>query len=333
MNFERRTAKVFTAALLVGFATAKAQVHQGTPYLRRLDPPIAGDEFRVPRAVHADPHSGEVFVCDTFNNRIAIFDHRGFFRYQITGGSEFRAPLDVAVDDKGFIFSLARHRGYSGIALLDFDGKLVEPIELEGLPDGISEPNLKSIAVSTAGDRLYALDSDNQRLWIANRSGEVLSSVDFTTGLTEEEIEDQLLGHVDVYGNTVLVAVPSAGQIELFDLDGRPRAKIGFKGTAPCQLGFPVAAALDADGKVWVLDNQRALFMRWDPENNKCLAEYSGFGNVPGALYRPSDLSLDDSGNLYVSQGYEGRVQVFRADTTAPPLLEVLQLVPQGASR
>ena len=81
--------------------------------------------------------------------------------------------------------------------------------------------------------------------------------------------------------------------------------------SAPCQTAFPVAAALGADGTVVVLDWQRMLFMLWDPRTNRCLGETSGIGNAPGWLYQPSDLALDAEGRLYVSQGFEGRVQVF----------------------
>ncbi|MCP4205282.1 MAG: hypothetical protein GY769_25510 [bacterium] len=329
MKIGARAGWVVAAWVLAVVGSVAAQVHQGTPFVRKVEPPTRGDEFLQPRAVHADNHTGELFVSDTFNHRILIFDHRGFFRYQITGGSEFRSPIDVAVDDRGFLFVLALSGGRRGVVRMDFDGKILEHLPLKGLPERTFEPELVSIALSSSGDTLYALDQANQRLWIAGRSGVVASSVDLAADLTPEEVQEQRLGHVDAYGEAVLVAMPTRSKIWLFDPEGKSKGKIGIKGTAACQMAFPVAAALDADGKLLVLDKQRALFMRWDPENGKCLAEFSGFGNVPGALYQPGDLSLDDSGNIYVSQGFEGRVQVFRALATAPPLLEAIQLVPR----
>ncbi len=328
-----RGAALVLAASLAPSLPAAAQDEAATPYLRRLALPIRGEAFRQPRAVHADLHTGEVFVCDTFGHRILIFDGDGLFRFELTGGSVFSAPRDVAVDPEGYLFVLAIHRGASGIVQLDFDGKLLGPVPLTGLPGGLPAPDLASIALSPAGDRLYALDRANQRLWVLGRGGEVLASADLASGLDPEEAEEQLLGHVDVYGDTVLVAVPTAGRIELFDLAGLRRGGIGVKGTAPCQTGFPVAAALDAEGHVLVLDKQRALFMRWRPQDNRCLREYSGFGNVPGALYRPDDLSLDAQANLYVSQGFESRVQVFGLRSAAAglgqPAAEVAAVEPE----
>ncbi|MCP4661934.1 MAG: hypothetical protein GY856_41555 [bacterium] len=195
--------------------------------------------------------------------------------------------------------------------LLDFDGKFIREVPLLGLPEGSLEPSPISVALSPAGDRLYLVDQANQQLWLADRDGKIRGAIDLAVDLTAEETREQLLGRVDVYGDTVLVAVPTAGQVLLFDLDGGSRGHIGLKGASPCQLMFAVAAALAADGRILVLDQRRMLFMLWDPGTNRCLAEYSGFGNAPGALYQPADLALDGEGRVWISQGFEGRVQVF----------------------
>ena len=272
-------------------------------------PPETGSNHRG--AVHADPHTGEVFVCDTVAHRILIFDRHGVFRYEIPGGPGFRAPRDVTVDPEGYILTIAMHRGGTDILRLDFDGRFIETIFLTGLPDGSAAPDLISLAQSSSGDRLYALDSSNMRLWIAARDGAIIGSIDLAEDLEEEESFEQVLGHVDVYGETILVAIPTTGRVHLFDLAGNERGTVGLKGTSPCRTGFPVTAAMGADGDLLILDNQRALVMKWDPGTNECLGEYSGFGNAPGALYRPIDLALGPGGQLYVSQGFEGRVQVF----------------------
>jgi hypothetical protein len=130
-------------------------------------------------------------------------------------------------------------------------------------------------------------------------------------GRPPEQIAELRYGHVDVYGDTVLLPIPTDGLVHVFDLEGRSRGTIGARGSARCQTMFPAAAALDEAGRVIVLDQQRALFMTWDLERGVCLSEHYGFGNAPGALYQPSDLALDGAGRLYVSQGFENRVQVY----------------------
>ncbi len=290
----------------------------GPEYTARLRMPSRLDDLGYSRAVAADLHTGEIFVCDSRKQRIVIFDRQGLFLYQISGGEIFRAPIDLAVDPEGYILLLASHQGRQALLRLDFDGRPLGEITLSGLPE-TAAPNLVSLALSPAGDRLYLLDQANQRLWLADGDGAVTGSVDLAAeaDLNDKEAREYRLGHVDVYGDTVLVAMPNAGSVRLFDLDGRARGKVGIKGTAPCQTAFPVAAALGADGNVVVLDWQRMLFMVWDPRTNRCLGETSGIGNAPGYVYQPSDLALDDTGRIYVSQGFEGRVQVFTGGAPA----------------
>ena len=70
-----------------------------------------------------------------------------------------------------------------------------------------------------------------------------------------------------------------------------------------------------------IVDQQRMMILRWNADANRCLGEYIGYGNEPGYLYYPMDLALDGSGQLFVSQGFEGRVQMFSGMTPAPPLV------------
>ncbi len=303
-----------------GLATRPAAAQESGPeYLSRLRMPSRLDALGYSRAVTADLHTGEIFVCDSRKQRIVIFDRQGLFLYQIPGGEIFRAPLDLAVDPEGYLLVLARHQGEEALLRLDFDGKPLGIVALSGLPEVAAPPRLVSIALDPSGERLYLLDEDNQRLWIAGPEGAVTGSVDLAAAvdLSDQQAREYRLGHVDVYGDTVLVAMPNLGSVRLFDLDGRPRGWVGIKGTTPCQTAFPVAAALGTDGNVVVLDWQRMLFMVWDPGSNRCLSETSGIGNAPGYVYQPSDLALDADGRIYVSQGFEGRVQVFAGESPA----------------
>lgn len=305
---------VLAVWLAVGAASAvAAQEAPGRPvYIRSLDLPVASDALASSDAVHADLHSGEVFVCDARRNRIVIFDADGAFRYQIPGGDAFAYPRDVAVDPEGYLVVLADRRGGPAVVELDFDGRFLGEVGLSGLPEGTASPNLVSLALSPAGDRIYLVDTENLRLWIAGRDGTVVGSLDLGKGLEgDAERRDRFLGRVDVYGERVLVAVPSEGQVWTYALDGALRGRLGTKGTSRCHLAAPNAAALTASGHAVVLDQQKMLLSTWALSGNRCLEEHYGIGAAPGFLYFPHDLALDARGRLYVAQGFEGRVQVY----------------------
>jgi len=315
-----KSLRFLIAAIIIAwpaFFSGSAMAEARLPYLKRLSLPSVTDVFKWPRSVHADRHTGEIFVCDQLNSRIVIFDGNGRYRFQIPGGQVFRSPLDVAVTPEGYIVVLGYIEGRRQLVLLDFDGKPIADLPLTGLPEGLEETEFVSIALSPGGDRLFVLDQANFRLWIAGLDGRVSGSVNLISNIPETEAREQLFGHVDVYGDTVLVSLPMAGEVQLFSLSGELLSVVGLKGTSHCQTAFPLAAAMDRDGNVLILDQQRMLIMLWAPEENECLSETGGGGGRAGDLYKPADLALDAAGRVYVSQGFDGRVQVFGNATPA----------------
>lgn len=293
---------------------------QPPTYVDRLVLPVATDSIRYPRTVEVDQRTGEILVADTRGNRILIFGSDGLYSYEILGGGAFSAPRGIAIDPDGLLLIIATHEGAPSILELDFDGLFLRPVRLTGLPQDAREPRYTSLALSPTGDRLYVVDAVNLRLWIADRNGQLLGSIDFGAEFDEDLRRDMIIGKVDVYGDTVLVAEPTLGQVRSFDLDGSPRGLVGLKGTAPCRLAFPVAAALDENGELLVIDQQRMILTRWS-QTNRCLAEYIGGGSAPGFLYYPMDLALDALGRILIAQGLEGRVQLYTgmAPAASPP--------------
>jgi len=290
-------------------------------YLQRLDVPVATDALLSSDCVTADRVADEVFVCDSRRDRIVIFDSRGLYLDQLKGGDTFSSPRDLAVDPQGRLVVLANHDRRPAVVNLDFDGLYMGEVVLKGVPSGLAPPYFTSLAISPSGDRLYLIDSANLRLWITDRKGSVLGSVDLApVAKSVKERHETVVGRVDVYGNRVLVAMSSVGEVWLFDLDGKRLGWVGKKGTNGCRLAFPVAAALDDQGTVTILDQQRMIVQRRTMSGNRCLSEYLGIGLVPGLLYFPQDMALDAVGRLYVTQGFQGRAQVYGG---LPPSLGV----------
>lgn len=314
--------RAFLMASFLGWGILSGPLHAAEPrleYLKRLDPPVATDALLSSDGVTADRVAGEVFVCDSRRDRIVIFDARGLYLDQLNGGDAFSSPRDLAVDPQGRLVVLANHDRRPAIVNLDFDGLYLGEVTVKGVPSGLAAPYFTSVAISPSGARLYLVDSANLRLWITDREGSVSASIDLAPGTKgEKERREIVAGHVDVYGNRVLVAMPSAGEVWIYDLDGTRQGWVGRKGTSGCKLAFPVAAALDDQGIVTILDRQRMIVQRRALSGNRCLSEYLGIGMAPGMLYFPQDMALDAAGRLYVSQGFQGRVQVY--DGLAPAL-------------
>lgn len=291
-------------------AAAVSVSGQELVFTHRLATPVAGDTIAFPQAVTADPATGEVFVCDSRANRVLIFDAEGTFLFQFPGGEQFSAPMDLAVDPDGFLLLVANRDRRRTLLELDFDGLFRREVVL----DSGDEPpprTLDSVALSADGRTVYLLDGVGPRLYVADREGVVRRSVDLAAAVQTPERKDLIFTRVDVSGDRVLVPVPTLGQVLIFTLDGELERPTGLRGTAPCQLAFPTAAAMDEAGELLVIDQQRMIILRWDARKNRCLDEYYSIGDRPGYFYFPHDLALDRRGRAYVAQGFEGRVQVF----------------------
>ena len=305
-----RSVRIGLTVIVFG-AIAPLAVAQAPNYVQRLQLPVSRDDIGFGQAVTADPHTGEVFVCDPRSNRILIFDDEGYFKFQILGGIEFSSPKDLAVDPEGFLVVLGTQGGRQLPLELDFDGVFRRTLDFDELSQDSVSPILSSLSLSEDGQTVYLADTTNLRLWLLDRQGDVKTYIDLTEGLDDVERRDMFLGQVDVYGDAVLLAIPSHGSIYRFDLEGGLVARIGIKGGGACELGRPTAAALTETGDYFVIDQQRMLLTRWSATGNRCLGEYIGIGLSPGFLYYPYDLALSKRSRLYIAQSFDGRVQVY----------------------
>ena len=173
-------------------------------------------------------------------DRILIFDTDGIFLHEIPGGDVFSAPRDLAVDPEGFLVVVANHERRPALIELDFDGLFLREIRLSGLPEEAIEPVIISVALSPAGDRLYALDSANLHLWIGTRDGEIESSVDLAAGAQREGS-----GATSSSGTSTSTATPFSWRCPRPPRSGpsaptgRPRRQRGQAGHRSLHPGLP----------------------------------------------------------------------------------------------
>lgn len=128
-------------------------------------PGNADGQFNAPNAVAVD-NDGNIYVTDTGNQRVQVFDQDGKFKKILNGSldgkgqSIFVNPRGVGVDDQGnvFVVSNLTHRLYG----FDKDGKQVFNIGGYGESEKqFSLPN--GLFVDDRG-RVYVTDTMNQRV-------------------------------------------------------------------------------------------------------------------------------------------------------------------------
>lgn len=135
-------------------------------------------EFKHPLGVAVSPIDGFIYVADSWNNRLQIFDENGMFIRSIEkiGQIEFHYPYSIHIDKKGRIYvsdqSLVRIKVFdSQFNLLRVVGRYGREI---GCYSGLCD-------ISTDKENnIYVCDSGNHRILKFSENGDFLSQWEAT---------------------------------------------------------------------------------------------------------------------------------------------------------
>lgn len=237
-----------------------------------------------PRAVASDA-MGNVYVADSFNNRVRKIDPTGMI-VTIAGTGE---------------------RGYTG------DGGSALDAQLSG-PNGVLVDSAGNVFISDAGNfRLRKVDPSGMIDTIAgtgeagdvgNGGPAVKARLRYPRGLAIDSSDNLFLADS---GNDTVRQISEAGTIMPFAGTGEPFDKRDGGPASMAQFGFPVDIVADAIGSVYVLDQNQVR--RIDTEGMiAAIAGTGDFGHsgdggpaIAAQLEGPSVLELDTNGNLYMA--------------------------------
>lgn len=74
---------------------------------------------------------------------------------------------------------------------------------------------------------------------------------------------------------------------------------------------WPIAAALDSAGNIYVADICNHMIKQFDPNNGQLIKKWGGFGTGDGQFNFPAGIATDINGNIYVGDLHNHRVQRF----------------------
>lgn len=278
-------------------------------YIRDLKAPGRSNQILRPSAVYVDHQFNEVLVADPGHNRVAIFDTSGVFRFEFSGAGHFSTPVDLAVDKDGFIWVLGTTKEGRKLFVFDFDGLFIRAVQL---PPGIDSTGVAygSFDIGPGGE-LFLLDKMGFRVIVLDPDGATNRSISLLTSLEEDDRRRQVLGKLRVMRGKILIPCGSLGRVYIYNLDGKQQRSVGYKGTSIGELNFPVAAVLNDDDLLLVLDKHRFNVVCFDLDG-QFRGEFGGRGNSPGWFYHPTLLDVDQRGLVYIGQIFQNKVQVCR---------------------
>jgi len=297
------------AAGVQQWAAGEAGVYGG-------DPAHLGNWWGGPEGNLAVDGAGRIYVPDTANHRIQIFNPDGgyhaFFGSYGTGNYQFDCPAGVAISPvNGYIFVVDRCNQRVQV----YDSNRVWKARL-GQTGQTGSDNSHfnwpwGVAVDTSGN-VYVADTDNYRVQKCVLVGTGGTCSTFA-GVTGEWGNDHahLQPHavaVDGLGR-VYVADKWENRVQVFDSSGAYLTTIGGDwGSNTGQMRGVAGVALDAHGNVYVTDQQNHRVQKFAPGVPGWLqVNINGFGDRWNDLV-PSLATFN--GNLYAgtSNGEGGEV-------------------------
>jgi Ca2+/Na+ antiporter len=183
-------------------------LNAGADMTRSFTGPVINAQFKVIR----EPGTGNLFVSDSANHRILVFDQS--YRYQRSfgqegnGPGEFRFPNNMAFDESGRLLIANTKR--STIDVYRPDGQYLTAL-VKSAGDRVYRYPTDFVVTP---DRLLVLENDGYlergKVRVYDRKGVRLGELDFGDG--------QIIGGLAAYGNTIYLTDSGNQELKMFSL-------------------------------------------------------------------------------------------------------------------
>ena len=259
-------------------------------------------DFYLPYGIAADAE-GNVYVADTYNSRIQVFDSNGTFLrswgQKGTGQGQLLLPYAIAVDRQGNVYVADTYN--FRIQKFDTTGRSILQWGRKG--KGIGEfAFLSGVAVGPEGS-VYTTDAKMHRVQVFDGSGRYLRSWGQPGKETGSFVTPMGIT-VDNSGN-VYVADSKMQRVQIFGSRGN------FQNAITGTMVYPVDVAVDqSSGNLYILDGASHYFWEMSPTGQN-LMTFGGPGSSNAQFIKPYGICADDAGNIFVADTANCRIQKF----------------------
>jgi sugar lactone lactonase YvrE len=226
-------------------------------------------QLNQPWGIAVNPSTGNVYVADSLNNRIQVFDSSGAFvtKFGSRGSldGQFFTPCGVAVNPSTgnvYVADTFNNR----IQVFDNKGAFITKWGSRGSLDGQFSAT-PSVAVNPSTGNVYVVDIGNNRIQVFDSLGNFITKFG-TEGSLDGQFNDATSVAVNPSTGNVYVADSFNGRIQVFDSSGAFVTKFGSPGSLDGQFDRPEGVAVNpSTGNVYVSDtsNNRIQVFFLDP--------------------------------------------------------------------
>ncbi len=271
--------------------------------LRVVYQQLEGTYLKNPLGVFVDKARSEVYVADTKNNLVAVYNRDGLPVFTLGYNKEFTEPNKVVADARGRIYVL--NGSPRKVMIFSYRGDYLGDLPDPGLG---KEPIPTALAVDKEGN-LYVGDQESKQILVYDpnyRLKRVIGKKENGSSYFES-----IQGIAFDADRTLYVVDASAVPVvQVFSPEGKFIRGWGEHATGPENFSYPSGLTIDKEGHVITVDSLRhaiSMFTR----DGQFLGRFGGYGNEPGAVAYPADAAAADDGRVYVVERVGSRLQIW----------------------
>lgn len=268
------------------------------------------DRLHRPTEVATDA-DGNLYVADSFKNRIAVFDSKGGFLRTFGSPANvdgaLRYPSSVVVDDRGRAYVTSSEPGR--IVIYKPDGTVLKALDV---PDPLT--------MAIKGNRLYVATSKGILIGDldGNQIGQLLSHG------TEPGQIDRPTGIAVGDDGTIYLADSLNYRFQAVDAKGKSKWVVGTRpdgATAVTdknrEFGLPSGLVLASDNVLYGIDafNGEIIMLSTDGDQ---LGTYGAWGRRDGEFYYPTGITQVGSETFAIADTFNDRVQIVGIPSPQP---------------